>query len=171
MQLAATTVRARRSTGSDRAFLRALFAESRPELALLPEPVRDHLTGVQFDSQSSSYRRAAPDAVDWILEIDGEGGRPEPVGRCYVWQQPHEHRLLDLAIRQAWRRRGIGSTVLERLRDEAGRAGVPLRLAVWADNGDALRLYLRHGFVLEEGDAGAVPAGYRRLGWTAGGGS
>lgn len=119
---------------------------------------------MQFDSQLSQYRASAPDAVDWILELD-TGPGPEPVGRCYLRQGPTEHHLLDLAIRTEWRGRGIGSAVLERLCAEAGQAGVPLRLSVWQANEQALRLYRRHGFVAD-GD-GSDTTGYLQLRWTA----
>ncbi len=119
---------------------------------------------MQFDSQLSQYRASAPEADDWILELD-PGTGPEPVGRCYLHRGPAEHHLLDLAIRAQWRGRGIGSAVLERLCAEAGQAGVPLRLSVWQANEGALRLYRRHGFVAE-GES-SDPAGYLRLRWTA----
>ena len=155
---------------ADRDFLRRLFAESRPELALLPDEVRGPLIDLQFDSQLIQYRRSAPDAVDWILLADHDGGT-EPVGRCYLSEGVEAHRLLDLVIRQQWRGRGLGRLVLERLQDGAARAGVPLRLSVWHDNLDALRLYRRLGFVTDDGcgDSTGGPAGYLRLRWSAGG--
>ena len=164
----------RPSAATDDEFLRALFAESRPDLALLPEAVRPALTRMQFDSQVHQYRSSAPDAVDWILELDNDGG-PEPVGRCYVRQGPSEHRLLDLAIRRQWRRHGLASNVLARLCAGAAEAGVPLTLSVWQANHDALRLYHRHGFVADDAESGrdghiSESAGYLRLRWSAGGG-
>lgn len=161
----------RPSTAADHDFLLTLFAESRPELDLLPEAVRTQLTRMQFDSQRSQYRSSAPDAVDWILELDHDG-RTEPVGRCYLRQGQQEHRLLDLAIRCQWRRLGLAGTVLARLCAGAAQAGVPLRLTVWQANHDALRLYQRHGFVADDvGSDGEVswPAGYLQLRWSAGG--
>ena len=155
----------RRSAISDQEFLLTLFAESRPEVALLPEAVRPALTRMQFDSQRSQHRSSAPDAVDWILELDVDG-RAEPVGRCYLLQGQQEHRLLDLAIRPQWRRHGFAGTVLAWLCADAARAGVPLRLTVWHANHDALRLYHRHGFVADDaGRDGDVPelSGYLRL--------
>jgi ribosomal protein S18 acetylase RimI-like enzyme len=160
-------VRSRRATVDDQGLLRELFAESRPDFALLPEAAREQLIQLQYDSQRAQYRAAAPDAIDWILEVEA-GDRIEPVGRSYVWQQAHEHRLLDLAIRRDRRGRGIGRAVLEALQAEATAAGVPLRLTVWHDNHDALRLYRRLGFVVDGGDQPAVPAGYLSLRWTAG---
>lgn len=161
----------RPQTPADEDFLLSLFAESRPELALVPEAVRSQLIRMQFEAQRSQYRGMAPDAVDWILKVD-HGGRTESVGRCYLWQRPHEHRLLDLAIGCQWRRQGLASCVLERLCVAAAHAGVPLRLSVWQANPDALRLYRRHGFVAEDAGidhdgAGSDPAGYLRLRWSA----
>jgi GNAT superfamily N-acetyltransferase len=156
---------------ADNDFLLTLFAESRPDLTLLPEAVRAQLIRMQFDSQLSQYRTSAPDAVDWILELDHDG-RTEPVGRCYLWQGAEEHRLLDLAIRFQWRGHGLGSIVLARLCADARRAGVPLRLSVWHANQDALRLYLRHGFVADDAEAGDLSemTGYLKLRWSAEGG-
>jgi len=159
---------------TDHDFLLTLFAESRPELVLLPEAVRTQLTRLQFDSQLSQYRRTAPDAIDWILAVD-HYGRAEPVGRCYLRQGLQEHRLLDLAIRCRWRRHGLASDVLARLCAGAAEAGGPLRLTVWQANYDALRLYRRHGFVADDAESdrdGHVSelAGYVRQRWSAGGG-
>ena len=164
----------RSATVADNDFLLALFAESRPDLALLPEAVRAPLIQMQFDLQRSQYRSNAPDAVDWILELE-QDGRTEPVGRCYLWQGAAEHRLLDLAILSRWRSQGLGSSVLVRLCADAEQAGVPLRLSVWQANQDALRLYQRHGFVLagaESGKNGDLPemTGYLTLRWSAEGG-
>ena len=164
----------RPSTVTDHDFLLTLFAESRPELVLLPEAVRTQLTRLQFDSQLSQYRSTAPDAVDWILAVD-HYGRAEPVGRCYLQQGVREHRLLDLAIRCQWRRHGLASNVLARLCAGAAEAGVPLRLTVWRANHDALRLYHRHGFVADDAGSGrngrmSELAGYLHLRWSAEGG-
>jgi ribosomal protein S18 acetylase RimI-like enzyme len=126
---------------------------------------------MQFDSQLSQYRTSAPDAVDWILELDADS-RPEPVGRCYLAQGSAEHHLLDIAIRYQWRRHGLGSIVLARLCADAERDGVPLRLSVWHANQDALRLYQRHGFVADGAESGDVSGmtGYLQLRWSAKGG-
>jgi ribosomal protein S18 acetylase RimI-like enzyme len=158
----------RPSTATDHDFLLTLFAESRPEFALLPDSVRIQLIGIQFDSQLTQYRSSAPDAVDWILELDSDGRR-EPVGRCYLWHGPQAHRLLDLAIRSQWRRQGIAGMVLDRLCAGAEAAGVPLRLTVWRDNHDAMRLYHRYGFAADDAESGPGRdvAGYLSMHWSA----
>jgi ribosomal protein S18 acetylase RimI-like enzyme len=156
---------ARPAEAVDEDFLLTLFAESRPELGLLPEPVRDQLIRLQFEAQLRQYRADAPDATDWILELHGSGtggSEPEPVGRCYLRQGATEIRLLDLAVRTRMHGHGAGSSVLGQLCAVAERAGVPLRLSVWQANEAAIRLYRRLGFV-EDGAEG----GYLRMHWTA----
>lgn len=145
---------------ADDDFLLELFAEARPELGLLPEPVRSQMLRLQLQAQRRQYRADAPAGVDWILELD-RGGPPERVGRCYLAKGPADYRLLELAVGVAWRGRGIGSAVLGRICVAAGQAGVPLRLSVWQGNEGAARLYRRLGFV-EHGAAG----GYLQLQWT-----
>jgi ribosomal protein S18 acetylase RimI-like enzyme len=153
---------------NDTNFLLALFAESRPELALLPEAIRAQLIHMQFDSQLSQYRSSAPEAVDWILELNLDG-RAEPVGRCYLQQGPDEHRLLDLAILTQWRGHGLGSEVITLLCEGARQSGVPLRLSVWHANLGAIRLYRRLGFTTESAEfpTDSDASGYLRMRWLA----
>ena len=155
----------RPAQSTDNDFLLALFAESRPDLALLPEPVRASLIRMQFESQLSQYRsqRAGCRRLDpgtrrrsairsrWAAATSG--------------REPEEHRLLDLAIRAEWRGQGIGSAVLEQLRGEAAGAGVPLRLSVWQGNEGAIRFYRRLGFV-EEFAEDEANGGYLHMKWT-----
>jgi GNAT superfamily N-acetyltransferase len=160
-------VTARPAAEADAEFLLALFAEARPELDLVPAPMREQLLRMQFEAQLRSYRSTAPDAVDLVLEVEN-GAKTASVGRCYLAQTSVEHRLLDLAVAPRWRGRGIGTAVLEQLRSAAARAGVPLRLTVWHQNVDAQRLYERLGFVTDESEGASGPAGYLALRWPAG---
>jgi ribosomal protein S18 acetylase RimI-like enzyme len=159
---------ARPAAPEDDDFLLALFGESRPELALLPEPVRQQLVELQFRAQRSQYRSDAPDGIDWVLELDRDAA-VRPVGRCYLQQGKVEHRLLDLSIATEFRGQGLGSAVLDRLCSAAGAAGVPLRLNVWQDNAGAIRLYRRHGFLADSAESGTDgdPTGYLQLRWSA----
>ncbi|MFL6161773.1 MAG: GNAT family N-acetyltransferase [Jatrophihabitantaceae bacterium] len=164
--LLAGQLRQRPAQAADDDFLLALFAEARPELGLLPEPVREQLLRLQFEAQRRQYRADTPDAVDWILELHrGDEAEQAPVGRCYLRLGPDELRLLDLAVTERLRGNGVGSSVLEQLRTVAERAGVPLRLSVWQANDGAIRLYRRLGFV-EDGDQDSA-GGYLRMHWAA----
>ena len=154
----------RPAAAADDAFLLTLFGQARPELGLLPESVREQLVRLQFEAQRRQYRADAPAAIDWILELRGNGtgsSEPEPVGRCYLLRDDTELRLLDLAVCPRLRGQGIGSSVLGELRTMAEQAGVRLRLSVWQANDGAIRLYRRLGF-LEDGADG----GHLRMLWT-----
>ncbi len=121
---------------ADEPFLRQIFLAGRPELAALPESLID----LQRVAQRSQYDRDFPDNVDHILEAEN------PVGRCWTWRGPAEHRLLDLVVLNAYRGRGIGRSVLAMLADDAARQARPLRLSVWSANQTAIRLYRATGF-------------------------
>jgi len=151
----------RPATEADEPFLRALFLQARPELGLLPEPVRDQIVGMQLAAQRQQYLRTAPGSVDEILEVT-EDGRPAPAGRVWRHRTPECHRLLDLAIRADRRRRGLGSAVLRWLCAEAAADGTTLGLSVRHDNPGARELYLRHGFTI----AGET-SDYAELQWSA----
>jgi ribosomal protein S18 acetylase RimI-like enzyme len=132
-------------------------------LALLPESARQQLIELQFRAQRSQYKSDAPDAVDWVLELDRDGSS-RPIGHCYLQQGADQHRLMDLTIATEFRGRGMGGAVMDRLCRAAGAAGVPLRLSVWQDNAGAIRFYRRHGFLTDD-ESGTD--GYLRLRWSA----
>ena len=138
------TIAMRPSDPRDEPFLRALWLESRPELAVLPEA----LVELQLTAQRQHYERLHPMSVDEVVELDGRR-----VGRCWTAESEDGLHLLDLAVSASRRRRGIGRAVLDVL---AGRAAVharPVHLAVWAANADARRLYAAYGFE-ERGTSG-----------------
>lgn len=128
----------------DEPFLRELYAETRAgEMAATGWGAGeiDAFVRMQFDAQRNDYERRFPDA-DHSIVVDGD----RAVGRIWIDRSPDEIRLLDLAIRDGDRGRGIGTRLLRELQDEARRAGVPLRHSVVKANVDALRLYRRLGF-------------------------
>ena len=142
-----TTAVALRPAGrSDEPFLRELYAETRAaELTATgwsPDQI-DAFVCMQFDAQRADYERRFPNSAHSIV-VDGD----RAVGRIWVDRTPDEIRLLDLAIRDRDRGRGIGTRLLRELQDEARRAGVPLRHSVVKANVDAQRLYRRLGFAV-----------------------
>lgn len=60
--------------------------------------------------------------------------------------------LLWLQLRPAWQGRGIGTTLITQLQDEAAGLGGVVDIPVEHDNPDARRLYERLGFVVIGGD-------------------
>lgn len=136
---------------ADDGFLAELYADTRAEeLAGVGWP--DHEVAaflrMQFEAQRTDYTARFPRSDNEIV-LDG----PVPVGRIWVNRAPDEIRLLDLAIRSDHRNRGIGTSLIRRLQDEALAAGRPLRHSVVKENVNALRLYSRLGFEIVGGVA------------------
>jgi ribosomal protein S18 acetylase RimI-like enzyme len=138
-------VRLRPEQDHDHAFRFALFCETHAaEFALLPlEPAAlEQLLSLQFRAQTASYRANFPNARFDIIELDDT-----QIGRIVV-DRPGDHlHIVDQAISSSLRNRGLGSTLMRALMDEANRAGQVVRLKVAAANQGAMRLYGRLGFV------------------------
>lgn len=127
----------------DEAFHFDLFCASRqPEFArLLPPEVLGTVMRQQFHAQTVSYRARFPRAHGDIIEIAGK-----PIGRIIVDRGEKVLHIVDQAIMPELRNRGIGTTVMRALMDEARRTNRAVRLGVATANGQALRLYRRLGF-------------------------
>jgi RimJ/RimL family protein N-acetyltransferase len=128
----------------DRAFRYRLFCDSRlPEWYVVQiEPqMREHLMQHQFEAQTVTYRQRFPRARFDIIELAGE-----PIGRIVVNRTSPYLHLVDHAIVPERRSKGIGTTIMRALMDEARDAGIPFRLKVASANDPSLRLYLRLGF-------------------------
>jgi ribosomal protein S18 acetylase RimI-like enzyme len=127
----------------DRSFLVALYGSARePELAHLPwdEAMRAAFVEQQFSAQDEHYRTNYPGATLDVVEVDGE-----PAGRLYVHRGPSDIRIMDIAMAPAFRGRGIGTTLLHALIEEAEGSGRKLSIHVEMNN-PARTLYERLGF-------------------------
>jgi ribosomal protein S18 acetylase RimI-like enzyme len=136
-------------THTDTGFLRALFAESREDLIILPPDVRDGLVDMQFRAQRRHYDEVFPRAQHDILVAHGVD-----VGRLIVETSTAGVRIVDVSVQRAYRGRGVASAALTELLAQADRERRPARLSVWADNTDARRLYERLGFAVTAAAAG-----------------
>jgi ribosomal protein S18 acetylase RimI-like enzyme len=138
-------VRLRPEQEHDHAFRFALFCETHcAQFALLPlEPAAlEQLLSLQFRAQTASYRANFPNARFDVIELEHQ-----PVGRIVV-DRPGDHlHIVDQAISAPLRNRGLGSTIMQALMDEANQAGQMVRLKVAVANQGAMRLYRRLGFV------------------------
>jgi ribosomal protein S18 acetylase RimI-like enzyme len=135
--------RLRPVAAGDRAFLVELYASVRePELAHVPwdDATRRAFVEQQFAAQDVHYREHYPGATLDVIEVDGE-----PAGRLYVHRGPRDIRIMDIALAPPFRRRGIGTALLDALIAEAQASGRTLSIHVEADN-PARRLYQRLGF-------------------------
>ncbi|MDM5179576.1 GNAT family N-acetyltransferase [Massilia sp. DJPM01] len=134
----------------DHAFLSALYAGTRDDLALMAaEPAFvAQLIAMQQHVQSQGFRHAFPQAEHAIVECGGQ-----PLGRLVTDTDRERVHLVDLALLPAARARGHGSAVLRALQAWAAGQGLPLRLSVSHANAAAARLYARLGFCIVASDA------------------
>ena len=127
----------------DRAFLVDLYASVRePELAHVPwdEGLKRAFVEQQFAAQDDHYRTNYPGATLDVVEVDGE-----PAGRLYVHRGPSDIRIMDIALAPAFRGRGIGTSLLRALMEEAAESGRRLSIHVEMNN-PARSLYERLDF-------------------------
>jgi GNAT superfamily N-acetyltransferase len=141
----------RPETEADILFLRRLYASTRwEELAPIidwTEAQKHAFLDSQFALQRHHYRTYYA-TTDWgVLEHDGV-----PVGRLYIDRQTNTVLVIDIALLPEWRGRGIGTTLMHAVCDEARAAGKTVTIAVEKFN-PAQRLYRRLGFreVSDEG--------------------
>lgn len=134
---------------ADAPFLDALFLASREDLRqIAADPAfLEQLMRMQQNVHEAGLRRGYPQAQRRLIEQDGEA-----VGQAVVDIGPHELRLLDIAIAERARRRGIARAVVAHLQREAAARGLPMGLTVNRANAPARSLYLSLGFAAASGD-------------------
>jgi ribosomal protein S18 acetylase RimI-like enzyme len=120
-----------------------LFAQARPELALLPPAVGTLLIDQQVRAQRAQYDVSYPTARHDILTVDGVD-----VGRLILATGRSDVRVVDVTVRAERRGEGIATSVLTAVTHEADRLGLPVVLSVWPANDGARRLYERLGFAV-----------------------
>lgn len=145
-------------TDRDDQFLLSVYESTRhDELAQVEwaEGQKEQFLRWQFDLQRAEYMTRFPDSDYRLIVVD-----EQPAGRIWVGRDDEQIRLLDIALLPAFQNRGVGTTLLRHLMDEAAKAGKPLRHMVFVLNNDAERFYLRLGFNRIE-DFGA----YKHMEW------
>ncbi|MBA0448024.1 GNAT family N-acetyltransferase [Stenotrophomonas maltophilia] len=151
----------REAQDGDLPFLQQLYAESRAaELANVPWPdaLRQAFLDNQFALQHLHYTRHYQPAHYLLVEQCGK-----PIGRLYLHCDEHEATLIDIALLDAVRGRGIGSALVRWVQCMARAVqlhSVVLHVA-W-ENLAARRLYERLAF-RTEGDTGS----HLRMRWVA----
>ena len=133
----------RPETDADLHFLTQLYASTREEeLAPVPwsaEQKRAFLAS-QFQAQRHHYRTYFSDSAFDVIEERGT-----PAGRLYLQARQTQLHIIDIALLPDWRRRGIGTAILEALQAAGRVAGKGVGIMVEKFN-PALRLYQRLGF-------------------------
>jgi GNAT superfamily N-acetyltransferase len=136
-------------TADDEAFLLNIYSIVRAdELAQVPwtDAQREAFIKMQFDAQQDHYRAHNPDATHDLILLDAQ-----PIGRLYVARRAKEIRILDITILPEHRDRGIGTSLIKGLMEEAGIAGKPLTIYVESFN-PSHKLFDRLGFSMMEED-------------------
>lgn len=137
------TITLRPVTADDEPFLLEVYASTRvDEMALVPwsSEQKRAFVSAQFKAQQEHYQKTYPSACHQVILSGGH-----MVGRLYVAKLENEIRILDLTLLPKDRNRGIGSGLLENLKDEAKGLGLPLRIYVETFN-PSLNLFRRLGF-------------------------
>ena len=128
----------------DGPFLLELYGASRAEeldqVAWAPGQ-REAFVRMQHDIQTAQYRAAHPDGDFLVVEVAGRA-----VGRLTLAGTSHQVHVVDLALLPQARGRGIGTTLLTAVLDEAAATGRSVSLCVEVHNRGAARLYERLGF-------------------------
>lgn len=130
-------------TDDDLAFLHAVYASTRAdELAAVDWTAdqRAQFVAMQFRAQHVHYQQHFADASFDVVELAGI-----PIGRLYVHRRHSEIRIVDIALLEEYRGRGIGADLLSAILAEADAAGIPVTIHVEHQN-PAMRLYQRLGF-------------------------
>jgi len=124
-------------------FLFRLFCTVKePEVAAFgwDKSEREPFLHMQWNAQQHSYAARYPGAEHDLIVYEGE-----QTGRIFVWRQPDRILLVDISLLPAYRNRGIGTSVIRMLQEEAFTGCKTLRLSVFPGN-PAIRLYERLGF-------------------------
>lgn len=140
----------RDATSEDIPFLARLYgAVRRQEVSVWgwPAEQQELFLRMQFEAQRRSYEASFPGAIDRIVYLDGSA-----IGRILVGQDPAGMRLVDIALLEEYRNRGIGSDLLQHLLQTCASARASLHLHVLRGN-RAIHLYRRLGFVEASADA------------------
>jgi len=143
-QLAAKSVSRRPAAHEDEEFLRRVYASTRTDEMALVDWTGEQKTAfldMQFHAQHTFYHSEWPDAEYTILEEDGAS-----IGRIYIDRRDREIHVIDIALLPECRNRGLGTSLISEIMEEAGRTERSVTLYVETFN-PAQRLYNRLGFV------------------------
>jgi ribosomal protein S18 acetylase RimI-like enzyme len=136
--------RLRPETDDDIPFLTWLYASTREEeLAAVPWSAaqKQAFLQSQFEAQRHHYRTNIDGCAFDLLERNGAPG-----GRLYLNRRQTCLHIVDISLIPAWRRRGLGTAILQALQENARAAGGKSVTIFVEKFNPALRLYRRLGF-------------------------
>lgn len=128
---------------NDLPFLRNVYKSTREEELKMvdwSEAQKEAFIDQQFEAQHNYYQQVYNEATFEIIIVDNE-----PAGRLYLFESPKQIRIVDIALLQLYRNKGIGSKILQNLIDKTESESKILSIHVECYN-PALNLYKRLGF-------------------------
>lgn len=156
-------LRLRMTKPSDAAFERRLHDANRQDLTLI-DGERDYVQSIfdmQYRARDAGYGAQFPDALYYIIEKQGDA-----IGRLVLDFGHNEVRVVDIALTPAVQGQGVGTTVLNAVKQVAAGVPCPVTLTVSLRQPHLVRLYSGLGFAP---DPDAPPrSGYALLRWTPG---
>jgi GNAT superfamily N-acetyltransferase len=112
-----------------------------------PQPMRDHLLGIQYQSRRTGVRANFSGGSSEIILMNGID-----VGWLCTADLDDQIRLVEIMVLAEHRGKGVGAAVIREVIATAKRCGKPVRLRVNVMNPGAIRLYQRLGFQRIGGD-------------------
>ena len=82
-----------------------------------------------------------------LVAANASAEPPELLGVAVAWSVAGDAQVMELAVRPAWRRRGLGGALLEAVCSAASDADGACLLELRESNAGAALLYERHGFL------------------------
>jgi ribosomal protein S18 acetylase RimI-like enzyme len=148
--IAAEKITLRPVQESDEGFLLSVYASTRAdEMAVVPwsREQKEAFLKMQFLAQAQHYAAEHPGASHDIICLGAA-----PVGRLYLDRNDEALHILDVTVLPQFRSLGIGTALLRRIMDEAGKNGRAVTIYVESFN-RSLSLFGKLGFhtVAEEG--------------------
>lgn len=129
---------------NDNLFIESVYRTTREkELSLTnwTENQKQAFIMMQSMAQSAEYKKNYPGAAFQIIIYNKKAA-----GRIYIWEDDNEIRLIDITLLPLFRRKGIGTNLLQELIKKSKAVQKKLSLHVEPDN-PALKLYKQMGFI------------------------
>jgi len=136
----------RPATAGDEAFLKSVHHDERhwefqPLINAGDEEMYHKVMAQQYDAHHDVYFNVYDVARYGIVMWTDRA-----VGRLYVDHRDREIRVLDIALLNTYRGRGIGGIIMRGVCADAARRGLPVTLNVNVNNPRAFQFYYRLGF-------------------------
>lgn len=144
------TIHLRPATPADTHFLADVVIQATLAQGRFPDDI--DLAAYRADYEAwteETILGAIPYCALSVIEQDGR-----PIGRLRVLRDGTNITLAGIQLLPVYQNQGIGTTLLEQLKQEADHHQIPLYISsVEKDNPDALRFYTRLGCVIHREDA------------------